>query len=508
MERTKTKTSEYIRRDAYRHVGSPVSVSNRLENVLREVPVTCTQKIHYHTGPDRISFRPCSATKERILGNPHPLPGYSPTICIEVWKSRGKYGASVAAPSSYTPLYFAGPQGSVIKKGPTDQEVAEAIQDTQLELASSPVRVGMNIPRAIIELKDIPKTVRTVKDISGFLLSKPWEKARGLGRLSRQAKYVRDSILNWKRRPFGQVANGYLGYTFGVAPTVGDAKDLYDEVMPSEVRPNVQKNEYSAGETVRCTKTLGSDAELRNFSVSNQYVGTVPFLFNIRRRPAEGSAVYIERDFSDLCGLNSSQVSDDRFANAWPLEANRYYEVTKHQITSFGKVLRDCDFSQQSPLANGADPFSTAWELIPFSFVVDWFANLGKWLKQENRLAVARNGGFYLDPGVGVWLGHRTTCTRWVPQLEAVFNLNPVIDQVADGYNLQVSGRIHFTAKRTVTYVPQTETRSYTRSRVRDDVRFARLNTRGFGDQGPYQWAASAALAISNCQALKALRFR
>lgn len=28
----------------------------------------------------------------------------------------------------------------------------------------------------------------------------------------------------------------------------------------------------------------------------------------------------------------------------------------------------------------GLNPFVTAWELVPFSFVVDWFANIGDWV--------------------------------------------------------------------------------------------------------------------------------
>lgn len=505
MDKEKTKKTAYKRLEPIKQVGDPVSVSTRLEGVLQEHQVDCVSTIQYETGLNRTAYRPCSAYKERVLGNPHPLPGQTCTIGLEIVNNNGRYTASVVPYGAPEPLYFAGPLRRLFVKGPSDDEVRVAIQDTQIGLASSPVRVGMNIPRAIIELKDIPKTIKTVRDITGFLLKKPGTSAQDLARLGRQAKYVRDSIRNWKHRPAGQVAQGYLGYIFGVVPTWGDIKALFDEVNPYTVRPNVRSGKFSAGRTVRCTRVLGSDRELINARYVNTYNGHFVTRIRTNNYPPSGQSVVIPTNLETLCGLNSSQVSDDPGSNAWPIQANDYYDVRRHRITSFGRVLNDCDFSEQSPLLNGADPISTAWELLPFSFVVDWFANLGKWLKQENRLALARNGGFYLDPATGIWLGHRTTSTRWVPQLEGAFNVSAVVRRVADANGLNITLEVYHTATRAVTFVPQTESISYSRYRDREDVRFARLNTRGFGDQGPYQWAASAALAIQNCQALKAL---
>lgn len=34
------------------------------------------------------------------------------------------------------------------------------------------------------------------------------------------------------------------------------------------------------------------------------------------------------------------------------------------------------------------NPFVTAWELVPFSFVVDWFVNVGDWLQSQTATLV------------------------------------------------------------------------------------------------------------------------
>jgi len=57
-------------------------------------------------------------------------------------------------------------------------------------------------------------------------------------------------------------------------------------------------------------------------------------------------------------------------------------------------------FATDKPLSNGAelgltDPFSLAWELLPYSFVVDWFVPIGTFL--ENAAAIrSLNGGTFI----------------------------------------------------------------------------------------------------------------
>lgn len=73
------------------------------------------------------------------------------------------------------------------------------------------------------------------------------------------------------------------------------------------------------------------------------------------------------------------------------LEAD-YTRSLKYDISCRAGVLCDCSISDLSVM--GIDQLAeSAWELVPFSFVVDWFANVGDWIAAQtpnagvNRLA-------------------------------------------------------------------------------------------------------------------------
>lgn len=61
----------------------------------------------------------------------------------------------------------------------------------------------------------------------------------------------------------------------------------------------------------------------------------------------------------------------------------RIYEEVQGTITvsAYGRCLYDFgDFQDRLFDQLGINPFVTAWELIPYSFVVDWFTNIGDWV--------------------------------------------------------------------------------------------------------------------------------
>lgn len=507
MERQKTREWE-LPIVSSRNSGDPVMMASRFEDCFSTSQARCYESISYQTGPTKKAFRPCSFHRFTVDDNPHPIVGQSPSIGLRVDRGAdGRYSCSIVGgdPSLDDVMYFGGPRRFVKTYAPSENDVAEALNDTQVRLASLPTSVGMNIPRAIIELKDVPRTVRSIRKIASLLRPLPRNLKKVGSMLKGAPKQYRRALESWRETPLGNICEAYLAVVFGIKPTTADIRKMIDEVAPQDIRVSVRKDQksFTAGETVRALRTVTSRESWAK-SASTSFHGTRAFNWQFPWVPAGGSTV-VYRTFTDLTGLNATGVSEDPTANAWPVAACTHVVDERYRLTSFGRVAKDVlNFEQPPPLIAGADPTDTAWELIPFSFVVDWFADLGKWLRQENRLAIARRGGFYLDPATGVWLGERVDRSTWVPQLEAAFNVSVRIngDPVDSGVRY-VPVILDWNAKRTVTYVRQTIERGYNRRRVRDRVDFARLNTRGFGDQGPFQWVTGTALAVQNCEALK-----
>jgi hypothetical protein len=117
-------------------------------------------------------------------------------------------------------------------------------------------------------------------------------------------------------RNWKALANDYLSYRYGWRTLMFDIKDIYD----------------------KCQKLQSGIQRVR--------------------RKAHG-----ERVFSDT--------------RDWQTEAGDYFEI--HHVydeikTSLrGNVIADIDIPQFQ-----FNPFQTAWELIPYSFVLDWFVSVGK----------------------------------------------------------------------------------------------------------------------------------
>lgn len=117
--------------------------------------------------------------------------------------------------------------------------------------------------------------------------------------------------------------------------------------------------------------------------------------------------------FEEISGI-STEIQNEGFG---VFLAMRYQRMTQHFISVryYGEVSNECESQIQSDTelfgVSWRDIIPTAWELIPYSFLVDYFTNIGdvlssfsarksgvKWCSRvQNTRSIASIVGFYMD---------------------------------------------------------------------------------------------------------------
>lgn len=291
-----------------------------------------------------------------------------------------------------------------------------------------------------------------------------------------------------------EVANGYLNAAFGVAPTVHDAADFLDD-YPDMFAAEVTKTPTSVPGTpvrafFRCRSQEAEEA-LKGSETSWVYSQRVNNASTTQRRVL---------DSFSIGGYGSNGVvagQGETYTSYWPFGSATAYEVPEVQGVVFGRALPrvESPWTVGDRIEVNSGISLTAWELIPFSFVVDWFVNLGKWLRQANRMSEAYQRGFRLE---SVWLSQRVDHVTYWPygsrsEMPHVFNLD------SGGFDYQIQYR------KTVGWWMRRLRRNYTRGlwdASPNTLSLPTLDVRGVSDQGAFQWGTGTALAIQACQGL------
>lgn len=433
----------------------------------------CEESITWEPAGGRKAYHWCQAIKHNYQASAASLRGEG--SYVGVYRIRNTDGNVSFEPLSSELRYAGSGPSLTVTCGPSDDEVADAISSASVRLSSLPIRPMMNLPQAIIELKDIPRTLKAVPRLARWL--------RGAG--ARKGYSLGDSVK--------EVASGYLAYVFGVRPTANDVESFMGTV-PERVGVGVRQMRYKAGEPVRAAFTVKDEATLSEYkSATTSTSGWQGW-----NKPALNS-------FIDVAPVGSWNGNSTAIASKgvtrtkdWPWLAR--YQVKSREVVGvvFGKVARDYshDFSWMDDMKISADPISTGWELVPFSFVVDWFADLGRWLRDMNRLSAARYSGFSLENGI--WVSKRDTQVTYLP----------VCDFYITGHWEYRSGesypcRFYMETTKVVHMERYIEEVSYTRNVLTDRVVFPRLGLKGLSQQGAFQWASGTALAIQACAGLK-----
>lgn len=209
------------------------------------------------------------------------------------------------------------------------------------------IEVAMDLPTFLAEIKDLPKLFdsRLLKKIGLQKLDVKeitWNLKKFKGKMT---KFVED--LSVKEESFTKsLAGDFLAYSFGIAPTVADAKGLWKGF-------------------VEIDKKLDDLLARAGTPCKRHYAERIV-------RPVYTLPVQV--------GPYSDTLTIKYLGGKMQLNATSLYTYVLNNVQAMSAFMKRA-LAYLSML--GFDnPARTIWELVPFSFVLDWFIPVGDFLEQ------------------------------------------------------------------------------------------------------------------------------
>jgi hypothetical protein len=247
--------------------------------------------------------------------------------------TNGKLGVGRRSVENYVPAYlrtslpYADSAGFFPISSPTAESAA-----VTAAARSNPSRPAVNLPLAVAELKDLPQTVKSIGDLI--------RSSKGRGRSGMDIPY--------------KLGSANLTWSFGIAPLISDVKRLFlfqkavdnkiKELRNLRDKGGIRRRVKLHSDQTSTTQT-GINFESNMWSALNA-VRTTTFLIDqwatIRWRPNDLTS--LPRDEAELRSKAARLVLG--------LEADSLY--------------------------------TTAWNLVPWSWMTDWFVNVGDYLEAQN----------------------------------------------------------------------------------------------------------------------------
>jgi hypothetical protein len=231
----------------------------------------------------------------------------------------------------------------------------------------------MNALRAAMELKD---TKQTMTQLTSFMA---WAKKS----LGKKVKIGKSGVL----RPLSaamriaDVASAYLWYQFGVAPTVSDIKQFLRQVSEGKLRVKGTKPKIvNQGTVVRAV--YGVDAKSSDI-LSLMY-------------PNSAGSVSVSV-WRELPWLGSTRFTTEMIPDGVPdpLACRSVRVAGKLKGMYFAKVKRTFEISGIDQLKDrwswNCPTFRTLWDLLPFSFLIDWLVDVGGYIEKLEKRYVQTN---------------------------------------------------------------------------------------------------------------------
>lgn len=286
-----------------------------------------------------------------------------------------------------------------------DQKACELAQSNAytrlIHLRSALDGRHMNVARSALELKD---TRQTVGQLMSFMY---WVKSRIGTRVSIAKPFAKrvNKVLTVKDT-VAACASAYLWYRFGVEPTVADVKQFIRELSQGKLRVRGYNNPLiiPKGQTVRarfrCAPRIGQIRELM-YPDTHAWVGAIdidPYLGH--EQPSVESITWPP----------SAQISGNFAAHR--------VDVSEISGVYFAKLKKSVKIDGLSQLRKrwewSCPSFKTLWDLLPFSFLVDWVVDVGSIIERLEKRYVIQNYAEYLGP---IWLAETRRTVRYYPRL-------------------------------------------------------------------------------------------
>lgn len=364
---------EDIQAGFYRCVGYP-----------KRAVYASSQRIAYTFDGNRRTFNVCEHSYE---ANPYDLLPLGNSIHA----NSANIGWDTTQPSAYErnpyalvePAWYVGVRPLSSMSVDLTKDISGCAYDAYLDVMAAAPAKQMNVLRSALELKDTKQTINSLVSLVRWGTS---AKALHMFKLSGLSTCAR-------------VAEAYLTYQFGIAPTAKDVKQFIASLSQGTLRVRAHPRIIGKGAIIKASYGISpSDALLRHSqpdvvshsSVSTSWIGT------------NGVFYVPKRENPPVCpysgGLKAVHVK--------AAKGVIFARCLRTIVFDAAGTSLSRDFTWSCPLVK------TLWDLTPFSFLVDWFIGVGKVIERMSKLEIIAQGDLALS---AVWHSAKTSYTTYNP---------------------------------------------------------------------------------------------
>lgn len=377
---------------------SGTDVLYRGEFVPNACVYTNTSTIEYGV---KARFNACNhSTRQDVSGWPASCASYANRNIHHVG---GSPGVQPRAEMLDSQIMRINPRYAGTRIGYNTSDLDRARKDAALHLQALTPNRTMNLLQSVCELKDTRST------LNQFLSFVSWARSKAGTVLKRGPVRKRLSLLD----SAATVASTYLWYRFGVEPTVTDVKRFMREVSQGKLQVRGHLNKVTVarkGQVLTSRYRVGANKAQIAAAMFSPSAGKVD----------EDTGVY--QCSGSLWKTIPTGDSYTQFPyggnnSSYPL-ARQYVSTVRVNGCMFAEVKSDVEIDGRKELQRQLDwncpLLGTAWELIPFSFLVDWVIDVGDTIRRLERQALALRYRRFLS---GIWIAEKEITETWYPSL-------------------------------------------------------------------------------------------